>query len=134
MTADLDVDVAVVGEQAEKSVAHLLLGMRGHKSALALTAHQQVFCGQFVDRFAHGALANLETAGQIDFAWNSRAGLPLAGLQALQHQHLDLLVERAEGGGRVRDNRNAIGAPGFGQDAQNLQAFAGLQEGFARLA
>ena len=29
--------------------------------------------------------------------------------------------------------QRSIGAPGFGQDAQSLQSFSGLQEGFVRL-
>jgi hypothetical protein len=40
----------------------MLLGMGGHKGALALAAHHQVFGGQFVDGLAHGALADRKRA------------------------------------------------------------------------
>jgi hypothetical protein len=34
----------------------------------------------------------------------------------------------------IQAAQEAVGAPGFGSDAQTLRPFAGLQEGFAKLA
>ncbi len=88
--------VAAVGHELEEAVAHLLLGMGGHVGALALPAHHQVFRRQFVDGLAHGALADAKARRQVHLAGNGFARLPFAGLQALQDQRLDLLVQRAE--------------------------------------
>ena len=90
------VGVAAVGHQLQEAVLHVLLGMRGDEGALALAAHHQVFGREFVDRLAHRALAHAEARGQLDLARDRLARLPFAGLQALQDQRLDLLVERAE--------------------------------------
>ncbi len=70
--------------------------MGGDKRALALAAYQQMFFGELVYGFAHRALADLEARGQLEFAGNQVAGLPLPCLQAFQYQFLDLLVQRAE--------------------------------------
>ena len=67
--------------------------MGGHKGALALLAHDQVLRRQFVNCLAHRALADLEASGQLDLAGNQFAGLPLACLQALRDERLDLLVQ-----------------------------------------
>ena len=51
--------------------------------------------------------------GQVHLAGNGLARFPLAALQALQNQRLDLLVERAEGrGGAVNNGRS--GGRGYG--------------------
>ncbi|MNL67439.1 hypothetical protein D3C87_1920260 [compost metagenome] len=88
--------IAGVGQQLQKPVLHVLLGMGGHKRALALAAHDQVFGGQFVDGLAHGALADAKARGQFHLARNGLTGLPLTLLQALQDEALDLLIQRAE--------------------------------------
>jgi hypothetical protein len=79
--------------QLQEAVLHMLLGVGGHKGALALAAHHQVFGRQFVDGLAHRALADPKARGQLHLAGNGFAGLPFAGLQALQDQPLDLLVQ-----------------------------------------
>jgi hypothetical protein len=56
---------AVVGLQPQEAVLRGLLGVRGDEGALALAAHQQVLGGQFVDRLAHRALADLEARRQL---------------------------------------------------------------------
>jgi len=77
--------------------------MGGDEGALALPSHQQVLGRQLVDRLAHRALAHLVAGGDVHFAGDRLAGLPLAGLQAARDQRLDLLVQRAERRpGRVR--------------------------------
>jgi uncharacterized membrane protein YgcG len=88
----------VVGQEPQKPVLRVLLGVRGHKGAAPLAAHHQVFSGQLVNGFAHRALAHPKTRGQVHLAGNQVTRLPFTGLQALQNQALDLLVKRAEGG------------------------------------
>jgi hypothetical protein len=75
----------------------MLLGMRRDEGALALAAHHEVLGREFVDRLAHRALAHAEARGKVHLARDGLARLPLARLQALQDQGLDLLVERTEG-------------------------------------
>ena len=61
--------------------------------------------GQFVNGFAYGALADPVAGGELHLAGNGLPRLPLARLQALQNQALDLLVERTESG---RDDRGFL--------------------------
>ncbi len=84
--------------QLQKAVLHLLFIVCGDKSAFALAAGYQVFCGQFINGFAHCALTDLEAASQLDFAGDELARFPLSRLQALQNQAFDLLVQGTEGG------------------------------------
>jgi hypothetical protein len=99
--------VAAVGLQLEEAVAHVLLRVGRHEGALALAAHHQVLGRQFVDGLAHRALADAEARGQLHLAGDGLARLPFAGLQALQDQLLDLLVQRTERGrGRRRVGRD----------------------------
>ena len=88
--------VALIGQQFQKTVLNLLLGMRGHKSAFALAPNQQIVIGQFIDGFAHGALADAVPGRQIHFTGDAFARLPFARLKALQNQALDLLIQGAE--------------------------------------
>lgn len=66
--------------------------------------------------------------------------------EALLQFHLATAIESALGvdqgaefsfgfplGSSLESTQNLIGAPGFGQDAQSMQSFGGLQEGLARL-
>ncbi len=86
-----------IGNQFKESVLKCLLGVGGHKGAFALAAKQQVLLGQLVHGFAHRALTDLKARGQLKFAWNHLTGLPFTCFEALQNQHLDLLVQRAKG-------------------------------------
>jgi hypothetical protein len=88
--------LAVVGHQPQKAELRERFLMGGDEGPLALPAHQQVFRRQFVDRLADGALADLEARREFQFARDRLAGLPLALLQSLHEQRLDLLVERQE--------------------------------------
>ena len=85
-----------IGHEAQEAVLDMLLEMRRHEGALALSADQQVLGREFVDRLAHRALAHTEARGQLHLARNGLARTPFARLQALGDQGLDLLVERAE--------------------------------------
>src|SRR3546814_17176002 len=76
--------------------AHLGLVVRGHKGALALPAQQKIFSGQLIDGLAHRTLADLKTSSQLEFAGYGFARLPVAPVETLQQQTLDLLVPRAE--------------------------------------
>jgi len=87
-------DAAVVGRQAQEPELGTLLRMGGDEGALALAAHQQVGSGQFVDRLAHGALADLETGRQLDLAGDRLARFPLARVQPASDQVGDLAVQR----------------------------------------
>ena len=98
---------------APRANAHLALGMRAHNRALALAARDQVPGRQLVDGLAHRALAHAKACGQLDLARNGLAGLPLAMLQAVQYQPLDLLVQRAEGR-RDRCRAATCGGRAFG--------------------
>src|SRR5471030_1810557 len=69
---------ALVGHQAQEAEVGARLVVGGHESALALPAHDQVLGGQLVDGLAHRALADLETLGQLNFARDQLARLPLA--------------------------------------------------------
>ena len=75
---------------------HVLFGMGGHERAFALPPHEQVLGRQFVNGLAHRALADAVAGGQFHLTRDGFAWLPLAGLQALQDQLLDLLVQGAE--------------------------------------
>jgi hypothetical protein len=86
----------MVGFEFQESVRHMLGSMGGYKCALALAAHQQVFGCEFVNGFTYCALAHPKAHGQVHFAGNGFAGLPFAGLQTLQDQPFDLLVQRAK--------------------------------------
>jgi hypothetical protein len=86
----------------------MLFRMRGDEGPLALAAHHEIFGGEFVDRLAHRALAHAIARGQVHLAGDGFAGLPLAGLQALQDQALDLLVQRAERGRRLRFGHRSV--------------------------
>ena len=88
---------AGIGLEAKKSVLNLLLGVGGHEGAFALAAYHQVVRGEFVDGLAYRSLADAKTRCEVHFAGDGFAGLPLARLQALEYQALDLLVQRAEG-------------------------------------
>jgi hypothetical protein len=90
---------ALVGHQLQETEVGARLVVGGHEGALALAAHDQVLGRELVDGLAHRALADLVAAGQLDFAGDQFARLPLAGLQALRDQRLDLLVQRGERGG-----------------------------------
>ena len=92
----LHAGVAGVGQQLEKTVLNMLLGMRGHEGALALAAHHEIFGRQIVDGLAYRALAHSKARSQLHLARDGLTGLPLALLKALQNQSLDLLVQRAE--------------------------------------
>ena len=85
-----------IRHQAQKTVLHLLFGVRGHKGAPPLAAHQQMPGGQFVNRLAHRSLADAKPRRQLHFAGNHLCGLPFALLQAAQDQIPDLLIKRPE--------------------------------------
>jgi hypothetical protein len=53
--------------------------MCGNERPFALAPHQEVPCGQLVERFAHGALADAELDAQRLFAWQHVAGGPRTG-------------------------------------------------------
>lgn len=87
--------------------------------------------------------------GQFDQAMAQSPGLTSWALtNALTQFHLTGADDAALGGDlayyygkngaltgiSVAAAQQVIGAPGFGQDAQNLRPFSGLQEGMARLA
>ena len=86
------VNVAAVGHQFQEAVLHVLLGVRRDECALALSAHHQVFGGEFVNRLAHGALAHAESRREVHLARDRLTGLPFAGFEALREQDLYLLV------------------------------------------
>jgi len=86
-----------MGYQFEESVLEFLLGVGGHKGAFALAAKQQVLLGQLVHGFSYRALTDLKASGQLKFTWDHLTGFPFAGLEALQNQHFDLLVQRTKG-------------------------------------
>ena len=88
--------ITCVGAQVQKTVLHLLRRMRGHKRALALTAHHQILGSQLINRLAHRALADLEAASQLHLTGNQLAGTPFTHFQTLQDQALDLLIQGAE--------------------------------------
>ena len=88
--------VAGIGQKLQETVLHMLLGMGGDKSALALPPHHQILGCQLVNGLADRALAHAEPRRQLHFAGNGFTGLPFALLQTLQDQRLDLLVQRAE--------------------------------------
>src|SRR5262245_35978313 len=75
----------------------MLLRVGSDESALALAPQQQVLGGKLVDRLAHRSLADPEAPREVHFTRDGFTRFPLAGLQALQNEGLDLLVERAEG-------------------------------------
>src|SRR5690606_11003246 len=101
----------------------MALGMGGDEGAFALATYHQIFGGQVVDRLAYGALADAKARSQVHFARNGLTGLPFSGLQTLQNQNLDLLVQRAGGGrwlpcrggwqGRVIKGRRRDGVHGL---------------------
>jgi hypothetical protein len=88
--------------------------MRGDEGAFALTAHEEVFGRELIDGLAHRALAHAKARGQFDLARDRFARLPLALLQTLQYQPLDLLVQRAEcrRGGCSCSRRGGVGGVG----------------------
>jgi len=90
--------VAIVWNQAQEAVLHLALGVGGHEGAPTLAAHHQMLGGQLVDGLAHRPLADAKAPRQLDLTGDQIAGLPLTGLQALQNQRLDLLVQGAKCG------------------------------------
>src|SRR3546814_2962894 len=67
-------------------------------SDLALAADQQIVGRQLVDCLAYGALADLEPGSKLELAGDGLAGLPVAAIQSLQDQALDLPIQRAECG------------------------------------
>ena len=69
------------------------------KSAFALAADQQIFGSQRIDGFAHRALADFVAPSQFGLAGNGAARFPLARLQALGNQRLNLLVQGTKGRG-----------------------------------
>ena len=95
----LTAQVALFWKQAQKAVLHLLLSVGCNKSTFALASDQQIFSGQFVDRFAHRPLADFIAGCEFGLAGNGSAGFPLACLQALGNQQFNLLVQRTERGG-----------------------------------
>jgi hypothetical protein len=58
----LPLQVAGIRAQLQKAVLHLLRGVGGHKRALALAAHDQIFGGQLVDGLAHVPWLTLKRA------------------------------------------------------------------------
>ena len=66
------------------------------EGALALAAGEQVIGGEFVDRLAHGALADLKPRGELELARDRLARLPFATIKRLNDQILDLAIQRAE--------------------------------------
>ena len=99
------VECSLVGVETQEAVFDMTLVVAGHESALALAAYHQVLGCQFVDGLAYRALADAVALGQLHLAGNGFLRLPFTGLQAVQHRLLDLLVERAEGGGAGRFSR-----------------------------
>src|SRR5690606_7767075 len=84
----------VVGQQAQEAELGACLVMGGDESAAPLSADHEVVGREFVDRLAHRALAHAIAAGQFHLARDRFARLPLARLQALRQQPLDLNIER----------------------------------------
>ena len=70
---------------------------------LSLLANKKVVRRHLVDGLPHGALTYTETQCKFLFARDRLTRTPLARLQGVEHQVLDLTVERAEGG-RVRSH------------------------------
>ena len=88
--------LTVIRHQPQKSEVNPILMVGRNKGALALPSDQEIFIGQLINGLANCALADLETPGQFDFTGNRCAGFPLTGLQTLQNQDLDLLVQGTE--------------------------------------
>jgi len=105
---------AFVSGQAQEAETHARFVMRGDECTLALAAQQHVLGGQFIDSLAHGALADLETGRQIDFAGDEFTRLPFAAIQALHQQVLDLAIERTESGARAGRTASGILTPSGG--------------------
>jgi hypothetical protein len=81
LCAAFALQVAGIGAQIQEAVLHLLGGVSGHKRALALAAHDQVFGGQFIDGLAHRALADLEAGCQLHFTGDQFSGAPFASFR-----------------------------------------------------
>jgi hypothetical protein len=95
-------EIAIDGNQPQKrNSAGIVVG--SHVGALALLANKEVVRRHLVDGLAHGPLTYTETQRKFLFAGNRLPRTPLARLQSIEHQILDLTVERAEGG-RVRSH------------------------------
>src|SRR5690606_33706270 len=84
----------VVGQQAQEAELGARLVMGGDERAAPLSPDHQVLGRELVDRLADRALADSVTASQLHLARDRLAGLPLARLQALRQQPLDLNIER----------------------------------------
>ena len=89
--------------------------MRGDVGPLPLPADQQVVGRHRVDRLPDRALADAEAARQLAFARDRLARFPLARLQTLRDQGLDLQVERAEGGADRAGDRHRPGTAPCGR-------------------
>src|SRR3989344_1908339 len=82
-------DVSRGGHELEKTVLQMLLGMGGHKGALALAPHHEVFGRQLVNGLAHRALTHAKACSQLHLAGDGFARFPLALLQTLQDEPFD---------------------------------------------
>ena len=90
-----------VGHQFKEAKLGLLGGVGGDKSAFSLSAVQQVFSRQFVDRLSNGALADAKTGGQVFFAGDGFPRFPLPQPQTVEDEPFDLLIKRTEGGRKL---------------------------------
>src|SRR5690606_39818962 len=82
------------GQQAQEAELGARLVMGGDERAAPLSPDHQVLGRELVDRLADRALADSVTASQLHLARDRFARLPLARLQALRQQPLDLNIER----------------------------------------
>jgi hypothetical protein len=90
--------VSVVWNEFQKTVLNLAFCVGCDKGSFALAAYQQVLGRQLINGLAHCALTYLKPSGEFHFTGNGGAGLPFTGLQTLQDQYLDLLVQWTECG------------------------------------
>jgi hypothetical protein len=114
------VRLAGVRHQAQEAELNAGLVVSRDKRPFSLTANDQIFCGEFVDGLADGALTNFVSECQLDFAGNKFARLPLARLQTLGDQRLDLLIKRAESGRRSAGADSIVGSTGHGGRSSGL--------------
>ena len=79
---------------------------------LALTANQNIFGSERVDRLAHRSLTHLIARGKFHLRRNRLARLPLARDQTLRQQDLNLIIERPETGAGNSDWHERVVASG----------------------